>query len=326
MRLLARSTFFAVATAALSFGLVACGGGGDDDGDDDTPEPVGDHYHYVVDSVEIPLDSDQAEELGFDLDGDGTIDNQLGNILSALVQAGGESLDLQASIDSGVADGSILLLADLQAEALTSATNAGFSVYLGANPSPAPCADANDMVCGLHLAGTGTFDVDPSSPTDATVVGNISGGTFLGGPGNLSMQISLNEGTSIDLTLVAARAEVTGIAEGSLGASRIGGAVPEENVQNDVIPAVHTTISDVISEDCTGSGTDCGCTADSTGLTVLGIFDEDEDCTVTLEEIQTNSLIVTLLRSDVDTDGDGTADALSIGVGATAISGTFTQP
>ncbi len=322
MRLLARSTIFAVATAALSFGLVACGGGGDDDDDDVQPE--GDHYHYVVDSVEIPLDSDQAEELGFDLDGDGTIDNQLGNILSALVQAGGESLDLQASIDTGVAQGDILLLADVQATDLSSASAVGFGIFLGTNPTPAPCTDANDMVCGHHLDGSGSFTVDPTGPQNQKVVGNISGGTFAGGPGNLSMQISLAAGSSIDLTLVNARAEISGVTATSLGSSRIGGAVPEDNVQNDVIPAVHTTVAGIVDEDCTGVGTDCGCVG--TGATVQGIFDTDNDCSVTLEEIRANSLIVTLLRSDVDTDGDGTADALSIGVGATAIGATYTQP
>ncbi|MCA9678520.1 MAG: hypothetical protein H6708_17245 [Kofleriaceae bacterium] len=325
MRLSVRSTISVLATAALSLGLVACGGGGGDD--DDDVQPTGDHYHYVVDSVTIPLDSTSATALGMDLDGDGTVDNQLGNILSALIQAGGQSLDLQGSIDTSVLQGDILLLADLQTTDLSAASAVGFSLYLGTNPNPAPCTDPNDITtCGQHLNGDATFDVDPSQPTGARVVGTIAGGTFNGGPGDLGLQIALSAGSPINLRLVNARARVTGITGTDLGNSIVAGAVPDENIQNDVIPAVHTTVSNVIADDCTGSGTDCGCTADSTGLTVLGIFDDDGDCTVTLDEIRMNSLIVTLLRPDVDTDGDGTNDALSVGVGATAIGATYTQP
>jgi hypothetical protein len=289
----------------------------------------GDHHTYVVDTVSIPLDADEAEELGFDIDGDGTVDNQLGNILSALIQAGGGDLDLQGSITESVDAGEILLLADIQATSLSQAANAGFRLYLGTNPNPAPCTNPDDpLTCRQHLDGSGTFDVDPSSPTDVTVGGNIVGGRFTEGrPGDLALQIAFGE-TAINLTLVEARAEINGITEAGFEQSKVGGAVPDSVVQGEVIPAVSTAVNDIMTEDCPAprSPPTCGCVADSTGETLMGIFDENGDCDVPEQEVRENSLIVTLLRPDVDTDGDDEPDALSVGVGATAVAATFTVP
>lgn len=323
MRLSARTTLFVLAMAA-SLGLAACG----DDGGTVLPEPEGPHHTYVVDTVSIPLDADEAEELGFDIDGDGTVDNQLGNILSALIQAGGGDLDLQGSITESVDNGDILLLADVQATALTSASACGFSLYLGQNPSPAPCTNPDDpLTCRQHLTGTGTFDVDPASPSDVTVRGNIVGGRFTGGPGDLALQIAFGE-TAINLTLIEARAEINGITETGFEMSKVGGAVPDAVIQGEVLPAVSVAVNDIMTTDCPAPRTPptCGCMDGSTGETLMGIFDENGDCDVPESEVRANSLIVTLLRPDVDTDGDGEPDALSVGVGATAVAGTWTVP
>lgn len=328
---LARSTIYVLSMAA-SLGLAACGG--DDGGGDDAPPPIeGDHHTYVVDSVTIPTNASQATELGFDLEagsgcGDPAVDNQLGNILSALGSAGGDGFDLQGSIDESVDQGEILLLADVQATALDNATNAGMRVYLGELMTPAAaCTDPEDLTtCRQHLDGNGSFTLAAGADPDVAVGGTIVGGRFAGGPGRLNMQIAFGD-TAINLEMLEARAEAQVTATG-LDSVKVGGAVPDEIVQGEVLPAVHTAVSDIIAGDCTGTAPPepCGCTADSTAITVLNIFDEDDNCEVTLEEIRTNNLIETLLRPDVDTDCDGTLDALSVGVGATAVAGTFTAP
>jgi hypothetical protein len=92
---LARSTIYVLAVA--SFGLIACGGGDDDDGG---TVIEGEHHTYVVDSITVPDDNASSDALAFDLDGDGDIDNQLGDVLIALKQAAGSgSFDLQGSVD-----------------------------------------------------------------------------------------------------------------------------------------------------------------------------------------------------------------------------------
>jgi hypothetical protein len=317
---LARSTIYVLAVASV--GLFACGGGDDDDGG---VVVEGEHHTYVVDSITVPDDNASSDALAFDLDGDGDIDNQLGDVLIALKQAAGAgSFDLQASVDESVAQGDILLLADIQATDLSAAANAGLRVFFGANPNPAACTDDTDTVCGHHLDGTGTFDV--ASDPGGVVGGDIIASRFTGGPGDLALQISFS-GTLIEANLVAAKAEITGITATSFGDTKIGGGIPEDDLNNEVLPAVHMTLVDIVERDCTGTGAMCGCMADSTGLTLLSIFpDELADCMMTLDELKNNSLVSTLLRPDIDTDGDSMPDALSIGVGATGTAAVYTVP
>ena len=80
----------------------------------------------------------------------------------------------------------------------------------------------------------------------------------------------------------------------------------------------------IIAADCTGgSPPECGCADGSTGETMIGIFDDNGDCAVLLQEFRDNSLVVTLFRPDVDTDDDDVNDALSVGVGVSAVAATF---
>lgn len=320
---LARSTIYVLAVA--SFGLIACGGGDDDDGGNVVIE--GEHHTYVVDTITVPDDNASSDALAFDLDGDGDIDNQLGDVLIALKQAAGQgSFDLQASVDESVAQGDILLLADIQATDLSAAANAGLRVHFGSNPNPAACESDADTVCGKHLTGSATFDV-ASSPGGA-VGGDIVNGRFTGGPGDLAIQISFS-GTLIEANLVQARAEITGITATSFGDTKLGGGIPEDDLNNEVLPAVHQTLVDILERDCDPAATapPCGCEDGSTGATLLNIFGTElQDCAMTLDELKNNSLVSTLLRPDIDTDGDGTPDALSIGVGATGVGAVYTVP
>src|SRR5690606_8897712 len=99
---------------------------------------------------------------------------------------------------------------------------------------------------------------------------------------------------------------------------------------NKVIPAIQAQIAPLIARDCTEPTMPpgCGCMADSTGKTILGLFDtkladgtEGKDCAVSVDEIKTNSLIVSLLSPDVQIKG---VDALSLGIKASAVKGNFT--
>ncbi|MCA9680548.1 MAG: hypothetical protein H6709_10300 [Kofleriaceae bacterium] len=45
---------------------------------------------YRIDRVDVPTDSTEASAFGSDLDGDGTVDNQVGNIMSAVLQIYGD--------------------------------------------------------------------------------------------------------------------------------------------------------------------------------------------------------------------------------------------
>ncbi|MEJ7596406.1 MAG: hypothetical protein WKG01_00735 [Kofleriaceae bacterium] len=302
---------------AIPATLVACGGG-----DDDNQEPpAGPHYTYVVNKAFVPTTNNQAREFGLDLNDDTVIDNQLGMVLGVLA---GRGFTVQATIDEAVAKGSIILLADMQTESFSASNAVGLSVRLGANPTPPACADTNDMVCGKHLTGTGMFQISPSSPSDATLEGKIKSGVFQGGPGTIKLQIALGGTMPITLELIGARAKASTITDTTVGEIIVGGAVTKSALDNDVIPAIHGQLGPLIARDCKmlTAPPGCGCGDGTTGKTVLGLFDtaEPKDCAVTVEEIKTNSLIVSLLAPDVTIDG---TPALSIGLKATAVKATF---
>lgn len=329
-----------MASLRLLFGLlalpmIACGGGGEDQ-----PTPEGPHYGFVANKLSVPTNNNQAREFGLDLNNDKTVDNQLGMVLGTLA---GQGFDVQGTIDKAIAEASIILLVDFQSSSFDSTSAAGLSVKLGDVETPTACAAgemylcklANGMECdagatgctcsgcGKHLDGNGSFTVSASSPTDALVAGKIVGGTFTGGPGNVTLKIALGSAEGIELDLIGARAKATGISETGMQSVIIGGALSKSDLDTKVIPAIHQQLVPLVAEDCPNNPptADCGCMTGSTGKTVLNLFDTmPKDCALTVDEIKNNTLIQSLLASDVKIDG---VDALSLGIKATAVKGTF---
>ncbi len=306
--------------ALVPMSLVACGGSSGQ------PTPTGMHYHFVANKIYVPTSSTESREYGLDLNGDGTVDNQLGATLAALKSQG--NFDIQSTIDKSVNDGSIILLVDFQTNSFTSSAGAGIQVFLGKNPMPAPCTDMTDMVCGHHLTGSGSFTVDPSGPTNAALAGKIVGGTFTGGPGDLALQIALGGTMPIQLNLIGARAKAdtisaTGIGTASGGGIIFAGAVSKDDIDNKIIPAIPPQLNATITRDCNmlTSPPGCGCTSGSTGATIISFFDSNKDCNSSTAELMSNSLIMSLLAPDVTINGKM---ALSLGIKATAIGATYT--
>jgi len=315
----------AIAGAVLSLGMAACGGSGDDGGDD--IDPNGTNHTYVASYIDLPANGAEAMQLGLDIDekpNDG-VDNQLGMVLGS-IGALAPSLDLQASVDEQVDFGDIILLSNVKATDLTNASGVGMWIYLGQNPNPPACQDANDTVCRKHLTGTATFDIDPTGPTDAKLAGRIMSGTFNGGPGTVTLQIALSGGNPINLPLQKAKARIPGITEAGWTGGIIGGAISQDDINTQVIPAIATTVRSSFAEDCTVGGTppDCGCASGSTGATIKDLFDDNQDCTITDAEVM--GVVSGFLTPDIDLDEDGTNDALSLGLGVDAVAGGFTVP
>ena len=327
-----------MASIRLLFGLfalplIACGGGGEDQ-----PTPEGPHYAYVANKLFVPTNNNQAREFGLDLNSDKTVDNQLGMVLGTLA---GQGFDVQGTIDKAIAEASIILLADFQSSSFTSTAAAGLQIKLGDMESPAACnageqylcklangmeCDSTDTGCtcsgcGRHLTN-GTFTIDPNSPDNAAVAGKVVGGTFTGGPGDITLKIALGSAAGIELDLIGARAKATGLSENGMESVVIGGALTKDDLDMKVIPAIHQQIEPIVTEDCpTPAAADCGCLAGSTGKTILNLFDTmPKNCIVTVDEIKNNTLIQSLLAPDVTINGKM---ALSLGIKAITVKGTF---
>jgi hypothetical protein len=90
-----------VATLTL---LAACGGS----------QPTaagGSPRFYVVDSMTLPVSS---SDFAFDLNGDGKLDNRMGNIIGALSQgSGGSSTNIQQDVDVAIASGDFRPIVEL---------------------------------------------------------------------------------------------------------------------------------------------------------------------------------------------------------------------
>jgi hypothetical protein len=350
MRLVQSSSILLLSSAIA---LTACGGSsGDDTGG---PEPIdmnGTAHTYVVNRVLLPAMAGQGNKYGLDLDGDGNVDNALGNILSALAGAagGGGNLNLQGSLDSSVLQAKIVLLANIKATALDTAKGVALEVFIGdpKQVTPAPCDPITDPLmdanCGKHLKGTGMFKLTADSPTDSHVVGKIIGGTFNGGPGDMTVQISLSAdvGAPLTLNLIGARAKLSGVSATGVGTDAspgiLAGGITKPDLDGRVLPAVHDTLAAQIIRDCymadgktpNGPAPGCGCKDKSTGATVLTLFDKPpmQNCDVTLDEIKNSTIIKQLLSPDImvkDSSGAMTP-VLSVGVGVTLTGGMFPVP
>jgi len=317
-------SLFAAALMSSSI-LAACSSS-----DSGTPTPTGPHHHYVVDKVNIPKSMAEADASGLDIDGDKQVDNKLGQGLMTLMNVA--HFDIQTSIDTAINSGSINLLPDLQTADFASSGGAGLEVQLGSNPTPDPsgCSATPPVTadCGAHLKGTGMFTV--ATPTDQEIDGKITSGTFNGGPGDVTLQIAL-AGANLKLNLIKARAQATGMSEDGITSLIIAGAIPNDNIQNDIVPAIQTALNtNLIARDCMTANANmpnfdrCGCASSpqSTGDLIITTFDTIAmDCNISKDEINMNSLAMSILKPDLTLDG---VQALSIGLKVTAKKATFT--
>jgi hypothetical protein len=281
------------------------------------------HYQYVVSRIELPLSN--STQLKLDIDGNGTRENKFGAILAALNSQAGGAIDLQATVDQGVARGDTILLADLETSSFIDGP-ARVRSYEGIQPVPAPCADPFDTVCGLHLQGTGSFQVSPAV-TPGLVDGQFVGGQFVGGPGTLTVRLRFGAGL-LDVPLRSARVVLDGVSPSGIASGLLGGGIAKTDVDSVVVPSFHQLISDVVALDCSLAqpAPDCGCAAGSTGRTLLGIFDVDDSCSIDLLEVTDSPFIRTLFGPDLDLQPPANqTDSLSFVVGITAVPASFPQ-
>lgn len=346
------SNWFAPAALALAalFAAPACGSDGSSDATDDDPvdagsesespdartfEPDGTHHQFVVDDVALPDASEETADLGLDIDGapDGEPDNALGTIvknLNALLET-----DMEANLAAQVDAGGVIMLADVQASSLDNAEMAGFWVLRGSDPDPAPCASETDDVCRRHLDGSGSFSLATPAPEDSFIGGELTGGLFEGHDlGTFGLAIPFWEGQPpISVEVVGARAVAT-VTEDGITEGRLGGAITESEVQDNLLPQLRDLMNAQVAEDCGGEAPDC-CADGTNGEQIVELFDTDASCDVSLQELQDSSLVSGLLEPDVDLlnaegfydpNKDGVEDSISLGVGFTAVPAEFPEP
>lgn len=354
-----RSLLMAFLMGTLGLVGVGCGGGdgGSDggtpnNGSDVTADQVtGDTHGYVANSLVLPTGN---KDKAIDLNGDGRVDNQLGNVIATLSSAG---LDTQGGVDKSIEDGDVVLLFNVQTPDLTKADAVGVSVYIGekvpqnctSDTADGGAADGGAENCtgGPDFSGMGAFTVD-NSQAKAAFYGKLNANKFTSNnpvttthPVSMTLKVALvSGGDPLPLVINGARLSFTTGTDDASGKDglldgQINGSVKISDINDHIIPAVVSLLNDMVEKDPSGS----------TATQVLGIFDTG-DCTngdgtmatagdnkIDVCEVATNSLIGNVLSPDVQIyDANGnyapskdnkTPDSMSVGIGFTAVAATI---
>lgn len=290
----------------------------------DAPPVALGHHHYVIDSMQVPTTNAEARDFGQDINGDTTVDNQLGMVFGAL---NGQGFDVQISTTQQIDRGTSITLVDLRADSFTTEAGAGFAAFVGANPIPAACTGTSDLTCRHHLTGTAQFTVPTGSPTHPALAGTITAGMLTTVQGDLAMPIAAFPGApAVVVNLLGARVVASQLSAASVLTMKIAGAVPAAEIETKLYPAMRDGFQAAILSECGATGTppSCGCAAGSSAASWLSLFDTaPKDCAISLQEIHDSSLIQSLFAPDVTIGGQM---GLSVGFKATAVAATFTAP
>jgi hypothetical protein len=332
--------FSLVSLIPLTF--AACGGG--TDSGDCTASGGTSKAQYVTNAVTVPQ---QRSDYAIDLNGDGRVDNQLGNIIGALE---GQMLHVQDGVTQAVADGTLIVLVSESSTDATFASDAcatsqvqiGQSIVAPAKPD---------------YSGMGHFTVD-TGQQGGTFLGPIKVSKFSSAPPatttkpvEVDIKLPLVSGADpVTLKVNGAHLQFTRDASGHITGGQLNGAIKNSDVQTLIIPNVATLLTKKITTDSTPPNM-----LSSADMQILSIFDNggkaDPACTagtcknpdgscavkgdnkIDVCEVSTAGLIQNVLAPDVqmyDASGayapnkDNTVkDSLSLGLSFTAVGATF---
>lgn len=274
----------------------------------DAPIVTASAFHYVMSDLKVGATAAEARTFAFDLDDDGAVDDALGLAVISIEPLVG--LDIDGTIHDALVNGTIVILDAVHADALDDDATADWQVLIG-DPQPNP-----DLT-----SGNGMFTVSASSPTNAVVAGGISAGTFAGGPSEIALDLALLPGSApVHLRLVGAHI-ASDVTEAGCTNGRLGGGIPQDDVNNEVLPAVATFLNDYVHAN---PGTP------ATALILLFFDTVAPTGTITVDDLLNSNFVKNLLKPDVDlldAEGhpghDGVKESVSLALGFTCTKAVF---
>jgi hypothetical protein len=288
---------------------------------------------FVANTLVVPMDRMQ---FGMDLNGDGKVDNQLGNIIGAL---SANNLNTQDGVDQSVCKGSVVLGVKVTSGDSTYQNDqeTGALAQVGKSfnyTGPTMCTTGAG---GPKYDGTDTFMLD-SSFSGAQFAGRIANGLYSSNspvttthPVEIKLQLPLVSGAApVSLDIIGAHIQFR-VSSSGLMSGQINGAIKSTDVQNTIIPNVAMLLDQRVTANPTGSTEkqilqifDIGCT---------GMPQLKGDGHIAVCEVADNSIIKNVLNPDVQMfDAAGnyhpnpantTKDSLSLGLGFTGVKATF---
>lgn len=309
-----RNIFFAVNASLILLLLAACGVLKPAPTPTQTAEAMpatGIQYHLVTNKLMIPTTQEQTQAFALNVDGDSQqqLDNMFGGLFTLLASAA-QGIELQSTLDQAINTGQIVSLHVVKADDPLNDSSVSWSIFLGQKSQSAPRFDGSDK-----------FMLDPAMPTNSPIVGSLTNGHFTGGPGMAQVQIFLLD-QPVDVNLIGVRIEadlsVTGCANGKLG-----GGVTVDEFHGKLLPAIAGGLNQLIK------------TNKAMGNTLLQTFDADHDGAITVQELESNPLLMIAVSPDLDLldasgkfnpGQDGVKDSYSVGLGFTCVPASFTAP
>jgi hypothetical protein len=304
-----------------------------------SPEPEPNRRTLVANMVTVPTDRNM---FALDLNGDGRVDNQLGNIIGALTQQG---IDSQLTIRDAVIAGSDIILFDQ-----------------GSND---PFFNFDSCASLTLLTGLATALPPAYNGTDVFTIDNSVAPTFLAGPIGAGRFDSVNvtptlqpltatvklpfAGTLIPVPLVGVRVSLRpSTTPGIAMTGQINGAIRNSDVQGVVVPAIARALTaqvtanpnlpssqSILSLFDSGGTRDLSCPATDPGCrNPDGTCARARDNIISTCEVGTSGLIQNVLAPDVQLfSDDGSVyqpnrdnthkDSLSVGLGVTLVNASF---
>lgn len=270
------------------------------DSQSDTIVSSGDHQ-TVINVIKVPETKDDYAQ---DINGDGTTDNKVGQIINTIDTAAGGKLGLQIGVDEAMAKGTILMLLELVSESLVESQSATLTAYQGEDTDNAPLN---------NLSGSGVLKKAALSGQPQGIQGKIAGGKF-SGSGTFSLVVPLLSEETITVKLAKVEADVEANA---LKNGKVAGAIPLAEIESKILPTIGVTYFIFYNSLPAGNN--------KTLMENLVKEQSAEVCagnaTVCSESII--AFAKNFLSADIDTDGDTTKDAVSIGVGFDSIKCSF---
>lgn len=279
-----------------------------------TPQSIPDSgikYYFVTNKLQIPTTQEQTKSFGFNVDGDSknSLDNKFGDLFTLLTSTS-QSIELQSVLDQAVNNGQIVTLQVVKANDPLNDPSVSWSIFLGQTTQYAPKFDSAD-----------NFKIDSAAPVTPPLVGSLVNGHFTGGPGNARVQLFLL-GQRVDVELTGVRLEADVSAQGCAN-GKLGGGLSVDEFRGKILPAIITGLDQVIQADKNAANT------------LLPLFDSDKNGTITIEEFESNPLLMMVVSPDLDLldasgsfnpNQDGVKDSYSLGLGFTCVPAVFTAP
>jgi hypothetical protein len=272
---------------------------------------TGAQYQFVTNTLLLPVTRSQTQDFGLNIDEDDgqTTDNKFGDLLTLLTSVAPE-LEVQSTLDQAVDNGQLVTLHMVKADDLLNDPSVLWSVYLGQRTQDAPAFDGSDQLT-----------LDSATPLDSPIVGSLTNGRFIGGPGAARIRMLLL-GQQVDVDLIGVRLEADISATGCVN-GKLGGGITVEEFRNRLLPAIADGLNQVVAAN------------NEAATPILQTFDSNKDNVITVEELEKNPVLMIAVSPDLDLldasntfnpGQDGVKDSYSIGLGFTCVPAGFSVP